>query len=47
MVLVIASKSEDLQKQLKAATEKQETEIAKAGKAQAEDIVNAAKKSRL
>ena len=40
-----ASKNEDLQKQLKAATEKQEAEIAKAVKAQAEAVVEVAKKA--
>ena len=39
------SKSEDLQKQLKAATEKREAEIAKAVKAQAEAVVEVAKKA--
>ena len=38
-----ASKNEDLQKQLKAATEKQEAEIAKAVKAQAEAVAELAK----
>ena len=37
------SKSEDLQKQLKAATEKNEAEVAKAVKAQAEAVVSVAK----
>ena len=39
------SKNEDLQKQLKAATEKQKAEIAKALKAQAEAIAEVAKKA--
>ena len=39
------SKNEDLQNQLKAATEKQEAEIAKAVKAQAEAVVEVAKKA--
>ena len=39
------SKNEDLQKQLKAATEKNEAEIAKAIKAQAETVVEVAKKA--
>ena len=39
------SKNADLQKQLKAATEKQEAEIAKAVKAQAEAVVKLAKEA--